>query len=702
MDSVRGVSELISPLFRMAVLSGVSSAIHFHIRQGENVNATDAEGRTPLILAAAKGHIEICQILLNAGADPSIKDKNGTDALQIALFKGNESLVNLLSSAMVLPTDAPPNAFNPDSQNSQTSTAPEEAVEPEGFISYWVEDIEPVRPEGNHARQHAAATLQREISFHLPIDTDEDWSEIEIDLPNAIPAPESIRADVRERLRELFATGLIEGSIPLQALLTTIVSGEEETAADDFVRLEIVLNDLGIETDERQSQDSVPPIPDDDETLCWAAAAEALMFFDQLAAPIADPFNIYVKEMRKYSLLTRKDEEEIGATVEESIRQAVCAVVNSSAAMVELRRVCAAIAEGDQSLSSFFVLKLPSLDEDDVTTDEPQHEEFSVEDNVPENDENPIADSQEDFAVQLHLLRQMLDCPDAQVTELVEQLIAMGMSERFIAYLSDKVWKAGEEANASKIRAGLAAAQKARREMIEANLRLVVFIARKYTNRGLQFLDLIQEGNFGLIKAADKFEYRRGNKFSTYATWWIRQSIIRAIADQARTIRLPVHMVETVNKLERVLRELRQRLEREPFIHEIADKMEMTESKVYRTLQVGHETIPLETLGSEEGGLDPADFIKDKMMLTPEERLVQLKLREIIQEILKSLTQREAEVITMRFGLDTDGYELTLEEVGQKFALTRERIRQIEAKALDKLRHPSRTALLRPFLEEFL
>ncbi len=295
----------------------------------------------------------------------------------------------------------------------------------------------------------------------------------------------------------------------------------------------------------------------------------------------------------------------------------------------------------------------------------------------------------------------MLDCPDARATKLAEHLLAMGMSWEFIARLSGEVLEAGEETSASQIRAGLAAAQKARREMIEANLRLVVSIARKYSHRGLHFLDLIQEGNLGLIKAADKFEYRRGNKFSTYATWWIRQSITRAIADQARTIRLPVHMVETVNKLARVSREIGHELGREPIVEEIAQRMDLAESKVRRLIEVAQETISIETLVSEEDDLPPRDFIEDKMMPTPAQAFVQTKLCEMTKEVMQTLTPREAEVITMRFGLDSGGDEQTLEEVGQQFALTRERIRQIEAKALEKLRHPSRAALLRPFLAEF-
>jgi RNA polymerase primary sigma factor len=466
-----------------------------------------------------------------------------------------------------------------------------------------------------------------------------------------------------------------------------------------------------------------------------------------------DPVRLYLREMAIVPLLTRDGEVSIARRIERGRRRALKAISRAPVCIEELIQIGERLRRGE-----LHIREVVSFTEQDGITEERVEEYFqSTLDALTELRKSYLRTlklydrlrEEPKKSQKLPRLRRKLAIARVELSRQARSLeLAMHQHDRLTAIIRDcvhesreaklavdkakrslerKKWNEDErelrrnlrdaerrladleecwhvsalelDRSLASINSGEDEADFAKSELIEANLRLVVSIAKKYTNRGLQFLDLIQEGNIGLMKAVDKFEWRRGYKFSTYATWWIRQAITRAIADQARTIRIPVHMIETINKLIRTSRALVQELGREPSSEEIAKKMDIPVSKVRKVLKIAQEPISLETPIGEEEDSHLGDFIEDKTITNPADAVITSNLREITEEVLKSLTPREEKVIKMRFGLGPNGSEHTLEEVGQHFAVTRERIRQIEAKALRKLRHPSRSRKLKAFLE---
>src|SRR6266852_2318060 len=448
-----------------------------------------------------------------------------------------------------------------------------------------------------------------------------------------------------------------------------------------------------------------------------------LRIVPELAEKSTDPVRIYLREMGSVPLLTREGEVEIARRFERGHLRVLKAVSRSRVAIREIIAIGKDLESGVRSIKEIVM-----FDEEEVTEEiaeartkatiasikemaahydktgklEEKLAGISAKKNPKQHircrwkiARNQVAVSKIIRGIRYtHAERKRLI---EKVTSVAEQMRAL---DRQLRKLEEKNRAGAQEMGRTQreIIQGNMDAEHAKRELVEANLRLVVSVSKKYNNRGLQFLDLIQEGNMGLMKAVDKFDYRRGYKFSTYATWWIRQAVTRAIADQARTIRVPVHMIEVINKLVRATRQLVQELGREPLIEEIAQRLDIPVSRVRKAQKIAQQPISLETPVGEEDGSHLIDFIQDNTRVSPSEAMIRVNLQEQTAQVLRTLNPREEKIIRMRFGLE-DGSEHTLEEVGQSFQVTRERIRQIEAKALRKLRHPSRSRKLKAFVE---
>lgn len=711
-DRVTQDGKPLSALLKLAALAGDQTAIRLHIRRGIDVNAVDEKGRSPLILAATKGHIEVCRILLEAGANYRFQDKEGHDALSIATTTSQLELVAMLKEYSSLHLDSSLEAEKAQSRIPNqlgTKNADHSTMGEEDFNLFaWETEVDSQPPPQDEAYLALAASLQHGISVHIPFDADEDWSDVDIYLPDVVQnrrRKRDLNDDVRDEVQRLFYDGLRNGSVSQQRLDAIVLGDDDEHDVEFEARLELILGDIGIIIDdddwEWQFPDDVVQSNEDWERV----AAEAVAFLSEMTYHDNDPQRYYLREMSTHTLLLREDEAELGKTIEDSFADSVAAIAACAPAISEILTIAIKIERGEALPGSLLDRFSAAEYEDDMPDDFELDTEIRSPQIVEDDDEaHQEVDAQgmppPDFSAKIEFIRRMLPrLSQANHGVMLETLRGLRLSWSFLEHLRNTLGRSEKTlAVQEALSAALDKANQAKLRMTEANLRLVISIAKRYLRSGLPFSDLIQEGNIGLMKAVERFDYRRGFKFSTYATWWIRQAITRAIADQERLIRVPVHMVETINQVNRVREYIESRTEKASDATTIATQLSTSPERVSKALQASQTIVSLDT---------PNDSINDVLTIAetlvdpnigPEEWVMRVSLSDTLDALLKTIPSREAEILRLRFGLE-DGEAHTLEEAGQLFSFTRERARQLEAKALRKLNHISRSKILRPFLD---
>jgi RNA polymerase primary sigma factor len=724
--------KTLSPAFRMALLIGAAESVSLHLRAGNDVNAIDDKGRSPLILAASRGRLDICQLLLEEGADPTILDYQGNDALGLAQACGQNEIIALLAVAKTLvggPVPEHSTAQNLEAEVSGKSpvfpshpgnvidgewpdapaslilsnlpglgkrTADDIAIPPVPFAHYdaldpsaWQDEIAAPIPPDDPASAERAAIFQRLLSLHVPVDTDASWDDVAIELPephDLLRQRMPLTSQDQQALRLLLVEALRDGRIGCDRIVGMLPDSTSEDSADPGLEtgLRLVLGDLGVVIDdEEDTPDILVGADEDDEEEFGDVASEALAFFRRHQTSDADPFFLYVRNLPK-DRLTRDDEIALGREIEEGMLEVLAAVTACPAVVAKVRADADAVLLGIMPARALFDHDPGSQAISDEASPEIDNDEGGTEEPI----EAPVLDPLLSPAAAAHLDAIRTACEHAAIgrAELAARFFIASFAQDYLVELQQMAEKDSTNGHLQAvIEAGHRKTERARKRLIEANLRLVIYWARKYG--GLPLMDKIQEGNIGLMRAASKFNFRNGAKFSTYAAWWIKQAITHALTDKARTIRIPVHIYEGLRKLQKARDGFPAEGKPEPTADEIASLVEMPVDRVRKLLRV-----PDEPLNFPDCWHD-VENVPDLDTPLPEDVSNAKALKPLLRDLLSGLDPRSAEVIRMRFGIDRN--EHTLEEIGDIYGVTRERIRQIEAKALRFMQHPSRYRPLR-------
>lgn len=730
---------------RLAVMAGVESAVQVHIERGDDLNARDNSGLTPLMLSAVRNKAGICKLLLSAGADHGLLDPSGKTALQIATAAGAGDTAAILNAVCVSLPSLPPSELELEVQPEPASDAVspihhivpaatpiepaadsvpitagtfvkahtletglpvapvlDELGDGEFDLSGWEAEEEPLRPEADLVVVESASSVQIAITAHEPIDSSAEWDDIEAFLPAAaLPLARSDDVEGRARLRLLLLRALREGSVPALDVQAQTTNEDRSANPEAEAFLAMVINDLGAETDERfevtganeSFEVSVDPKETPDEE---AAVDEALVAIDRAASPRNEPLRIYQREFQRLRLLTAEEEIRLAKEMEVALDAALDALAAWPDGIARTLTAGAQAVAGSRQISSIRIGSEPDPEPASAESLEMHAPAQDEHDEAWEEDAHPAAertacDGEAHFAEALRKLAGLVDRANGRTAsfhEIRQALAGLRLDRRFLLELIDP---ANGPTPSPSFQSAMADFLKARDRMATANLKLSFFHARKYLHSGELLDDLAQEGNVGLLKAVDKYDWRRGYRFSTYATWWIRQQISRYIADKVRTIRVPVHIHEKLQRVERMARAFEQAAGREPTADELAERVEMPRHKLDVLLRIAPEPSAIDEATVDE--LIAIDAREAYSPPDPADVVDQIQLSQAVDRYISSLStkDRKAErILRMRFGIGISE-ALTLDEIGKRFNVTRERIRQIEAKALRTLKYPGRS-----------
>lgn len=758
---IRQASPL-NRLFRMAVVAGVENAVKIHIQRGDDINARDGSGLTPLMLAAMRNKPNVCSILLSAGADPGLQDPSGKDAITYARLAGAEVAMTAIQAAINLTGSAKPQFQTLDELPGQALHCPSGAittsyVDPsrdlaptsfpvivtlDGFPDHMLahdcilsdsSEVTPILDADSDSEKPAtvildwepevdlrhsaddpilvvgASTVQIAISNHTPFDSSADWDDLDIYLPlTSVPLPRGIDVEAKATLRLLLLRAVREGSVPDMLVVDAATNDDrsENKASESLLRM--VINDLGAETDERfeysEGNDHFEVItPSKESSEEEDIISDAMAFIDTNQANRHDPLRLYQREFQRGKLITADDEVFIAKTMEYESAKAIDALAMWPQGIAHVITCAGLVKSGIkpiQWISSGARDEVPEeasqLDGVGAIIVSPEMDESEFESTIDHKEQQPDLDSVNLFEriATLSKLAMSFSAIETNNNEMRSTLASLSLKCSFLLGMLD-LSIGDRSAQAKLFASAMGAYKQARDRMATANLKLVASIANKFLYTGMPLEDLIQDGNVGLLKAVEKYDWRKGFRFSTYATWWIRQSMHRSASDTSRTIRLPVHIVEVIQRLLRASASFERTNGRPPSKSEVAQILSLPIDKAVALMRISQDTVPIDDETIDE--LITPSSVPNYSTLDPFDVVAVTDLRRVIDVALAELDRKQERIIRLRFGLGVSD-TFTLDEIGVRYGVTRERIRQIESQGLRILKHPRRAEKLRNML----